>query len=66
MPRDFTGLSVSELQDIAATTRQMVSGYEARRGRLSVHQTGLLKDARAELKRVKAELKRRIVQFPLF
>lgn len=66
MAHNLEGLTVDELLEIKKTTREMVSGYEARMGRLTVHQVSLLKSARAELKRVRAVLKRRLVTERMF
>jgi len=63
--RDLTSLKTDELYEISGILRSVVSGLEAKRPRLSVEQERMLKDARAEMRRVKREIKTRVKQLPL-
>lgn len=64
--KDLTALTTDELYNIAAHCRAVVSGLEKRGAARSVEQDRILKDCRAELRRVRKEIKARVRQLPLF
>lgn len=64
--RDLSALSHEELFEVARVLREMISGLEIRGARRTVYQDKLLKEHRAEFRRVKKAIKSRHVQPRLF